>query len=324
MKKVILYVLLTIVLVVVALISYVKFALPNVGEAEDLKIEYTPERIAHGKYLAHAVAACMDCHSTRDWSKFAGPLAEGTLGKGGEVFPEEFGFPGTFYSKNITPYGIGDWTDGELLRAITSGVNKKGEALFPVMPHAAYGKADREDIYDIIAYLRSLPSIKNDVPASEAIFPMNVIINTIPQKAEFSKKPNVNDKVAYGKYLFTMASCTECHTKQDKGTPIEGMEMAGGFEFPLPNGIVRSANLTPDKETGMGNWNEEFFVKRFKMYTDSGYVDPAVTPTSFQTVMPWKMYGQMEEADLKAIFAYLQTIKPIKNQVEKFTPAAAK
>jgi hypothetical protein len=246
---------------------------------------------------------------------------EGTLGKGGEVFPEEFGFPGTFYSKNITPYGIGTCTDGELFRAITSGVNKDGVALFPVMPHAAYGKLDREDIYDIIAYLRSLPSIKNDVPPSEAIFPMSVIINTVPKKAEFSKRPDKKDQVAYGKYLFTMASCTECHTKQDKGTPIEGMEMAGGFEFPLPVGTVRSANLTPDKETGLGNWNEEMFVSRFKMYFDSSYVDPQVAPGSFQTVMPWKMYGQMEEDDLKAMFAYLKTIKPIKNQVEKFTAA---
>jgi mono/diheme cytochrome c family protein len=321
MKKIILYTLLTIVVLIVGLISYVKFALPNVGEAEDLKIEVTPERVAHGKYLAHAVAACMDCHSTRDWSKFAGPLMEGTLGKGGEVFPEEFGFPGTFYSKNITPYGIGTWTDGELFRAITSGVNKDGVALFPVMPHAAYGKLDREDIYDIIAYLRSLPSIKNDVPPSEAIFPMSVIINTIPKKAEFSKRPDKKDQVAYGKYLFTMASCTECHTKQDKGTPIEGMEMAGGFEFPLPVGTVRSANLTPDKETGLGNWNEEMFVSRFKMYFDSSYVDPQVAPGNFQTVMPWKMYGQMEVDDLKAMFAYLKTIKPIKNQVEKFTAA---
>lgn len=306
---------------IAGLISYVKFTLPNVGEAEDLKIEATPERVAHGKYLANAVAACMDCHSTRDWSKFAGPLMDGTLGKGGEVFPEEFGFPGTFYSKNITPYGIGSWTDGELFRAITSGVNKDGEALFPVMPHKAYGKCDKEDIYDIIAYLRSLPSIKNDVPKSEAIFPMNVIINTIPTKAEFSTRPDKKNQVAYGKYLFTMASCTECHTKQDKGTPIEGMEMAGGFEFPLPVGTVRSANITPDKETGIGNWDEAAFVSRFKMYFDSNYVDPQVAPGNFQTVMPWKMYGQMEEEDLKAMFAYLKTIKPIKNQVEKFTPA---
>lgn len=321
MKKIILYTLLTIVVLIVGLISYVKLALPNVGEAENIKIEMTPERIAHGRYLAHAVAACMDCHSTRDWSKFAGPLAEGTLGKGGEVFPEEFGFPGTFYSKNITPYGVGSWTDGELFRAITSGVNKDGVALFPVMPHKAYGQCDKEDIYDIITYLRSLPSIKNDVPQSEAIFPMNVIINTIPQKAALSTRPDKKNQVAYGKYLFTMASCTECHTKQDKGTPIEGMEMAGGFEFPLPVGTVRSANITPDKETGIGNWDEASFVSRFKMYVDSNYVDPQVAPGNFQTVMPWKMYGQMEEEDLKAIFAYLKTIKPIKNQVEKFTAA---
>ncbi|MCX6182056.1 MAG: c-type cytochrome [Bacteroidetes bacterium] len=320
MKKIILYSLLAIVVIIISLISYVKTALPNVGDPEDLKIEYTQKRIERGNYLANSVAACMDCHSTRNWSLFAGPLVEGTLGKGGEEFTQDFGFPGHYYARNITPYGIGNWTDGELFRAITSGVNKDGKALFPVMPHPSYGKLDREDIYSIIAYLRTLAPITNDLPEAESDFPMNIIINTIPKKAEFSTIPKEEDQLAYGKYLFTMASCTECHTQQEKGTPVEGMEMAGGFEFPMfTGGVVRSANITPDKETGIGNWTEEHFVRRFKMYTDSSYVSSKVEKNQFQTVMPWMMYGTMKESDLKAMFAYIKTLKPIKNEVVKFT-----
>jgi hypothetical protein len=62
-------------------------------------------------------------------------------------------------------------------------VSKDGSALFPVMPHAAYGRMDKEDVLSIIAYLRTLPAIAHEVPASVPDFPMNIIINTIPKKA---------------------------------------------------------------------------------------------------------------------------------------------
>lgn len=312
--------LLVIVLSITALLCYVKFALPNVGPAEDIKVEATPERIERGRYLANSVTVCMDCHSTRDWNKFSGPLVPGTLGKGGEEFNQKFGFPGQFFAKNITPAGIGNWTDGEVLRAVTSGVTKDGNAIFPVMPHAAYGRMDKEDVLSIIAYLRSLPAIAHEVPASVPDFPMNFIINTIPKKAEFSKRPDPSDQFAYGAYLFNAAACGDCHTKQDKGQPIAGMELAGGFEFPLfTGGIVRSANITPDPETGIGTWTEQQFVDRFKVFADSSYVPPTIGKGEFNTVMPWMMYAQMTNEDLKAIYAYLKTVKPIKNQVQRFS-----
>lgn len=310
----------TIILGIIGLLLFVSFVLPNVGEPEYLKIDRTKERLERGKYLANSVSVCMDCHSTRDWSKFSGPLTPGTLGKGGEIFNQKFGFPGEFYSRNITPSGIGDWTDGEVLRAISSGVSKSGKALFPVMQYVHFGKMDREDLYSIIVYLRTLKPIVNSVPDSKPDFPMNFIINTIPQKAEFSHKPSEKDVVNYGAYLFNAASCTECHTQQEKGVKIEGMELAGGFEFIMPSGgIARSANITPDKTTGIGKWTEKMFVDRFKSFADSTYVPTKIVNGNFNTVMPWTMYGTMKEEDLKAIFAYLKTVKPIKNSVIKFS-----
>jgi cytochrome c2 len=321
MKKAINYILITILLLILSLATYLKLALPDVGPPENVKVELTPNRIARGRYLANSVSVCMDCHSKRDWTKFSGPLVEGTLGQGGEIFDRKFGFPGLFYSSNLTPEGIGSWTDGELLRAIGSGVNKNGKALFPIMPHANYGKMEKEDLFSIIAYLRTLTPIKNSVPQSEVDFPMNFIINTIPKKAEYSPIQNDENPLAYGAYLFTAAACADCHTKQDKGKPIAGMELAGGFEFPLPTGgVVLSANITSDKETGIGKWTEEAFVKRFKSYADSGYVTGTITKGTFNTVMPWMMYSKMSENDLKAIFQYLQKVKPISNSVEKFRP----
>jgi hypothetical protein len=132
--------LLLVVVLVAGLLTYVKIALPNVGEAEEIKIEYTPERVVRGRYLAHSVTVCMDCHSKRDWSKFSGPLTEGTLGMGGERFDQTVGMPGVFYSANITPSKISRYTDGELFRLITTGVTKEGRAMFPLMPYPYYGR----------------------------------------------------------------------------------------------------------------------------------------------------------------------------------------
>lgn len=171
----------------------------------------------------------------------------------------------------------------------------------------------------IIEYLRSLKPIENTVPESKPDFPMNFIINTIPKEPNFLKRPSPDDAVAYGGYLFNAASCAVCHSKQEKGEPIAGMELAGGFEFPMvTGGVSRSANITQDEVTGIGKWSEEDFVKRFKSYTDSSYVSNKVSKGNFNTVMPWTMYGGMKEQDLKAIYAYLKTIKPIRNSVEKF------
>lgn len=319
MKKVVKWFLSLVVIFVVTVLLYVKLALPNVGKMEYLSVRPTASKLERRKYLANHVCVCMDCHSTRNWNEFSGPLVDGTIGKGGEVFDQRFGFPGSFYSKNITPSGIGDWSDAEVLRAIASGVSKNGQALFPIMPHPHFGQMDKEDLESIIVYLRTLKPIENIVPESKADFPMNFIINTIPKEPRFSKKPNVHDAVAYGSYLFNAASCSECHTKHEKGEPIEGMELAGGFEFPMvTGGIARSANITQDKVTGIGKWSEADFVKRFKSYTDSTYVSNKVVKGNFNTVMPWTMYGGMNEQDLKSIYAYLKTIKPIHNNVVKF------
>lgn len=314
------FLLLLLIVVVGALLSYVKLALPDVGAAEEIKIEYTPERIERGKYLANSVTICMDCHSTRDYSKFSGPLTEGTLGKGGDRFDQGVGLPGVYYAKNITPASIARYTDGELFRIITTGVNKDGKAIFPLMPYPYYGRMDREDIYSIIAYVRSIPSIENGVPESLSDFPMNFIINTIPKKADLQTRPDPSDEVAYGGYMTNASGCVECHTQVDKGQIIPELAFGGGREFNFPDGsVVRSMNISPDENTGIGKWTKEQFVARFKMYADSAYITPSVAPGEFNTIMPWTMYAQMKEEDLAAIYAYLRTVKPVENKVTKFT-----
>ncbi|TGN17406.1 cytochrome C [Leptospira idonii] len=296
------------------------FAFPKQEKPESITIERTSARWERGRYLANAVAACMDCHSQRDWNLYAGPIVPGSLGAGGEEFNQKLGFPGKYFAPNITPDSLGDWTDGEIKRAITTGVSKNGRPLFPVMPYLNYGKMDSEDIDSIIVYLRSLEPIKKEIPQSESDFPMNLIIRTIPTKANFTQIPKPSDRLEYGKYLFTAASCADCHTKQEKGKPIEGMELAGGFEFPMGDGsVVRSSNITPDRETGIGNWSEDRFVNLFKSFDSKTYKPHVVEKEGYNTIMPWGMYGNMTKEDLSAIFAYLQTVKPIRNEVIRFS-----
>ena len=303
-------------------LTYIGTSFPKVKAARVMKIVATPEMLKRGSYLANHVCLCVDCHSERDMTKYGMPLIKGTIGQGGEVFDHNENFPGSFYARNITSYNLGNWTDGEVYRAITTGVDKDGKALFPVMPYQNYGKLDSNDIKSLIAYIRTLPSVKKDIPESQADFPMNFIMKTIPAEATPQAIPAKSDLLAYGKYIATAASCTDCHTKQDKGKYV-GELFAGNFEFHMPDGsTIRSANITPDKETGIGNWTKEIFIAKFKMYNDANYHAPTVKSGQANTLMPWDNYSGMDSSDLCALFAYLQTVKPVKQQVTHYTPPA--
>lgn len=307
------------VVIIASGLIYVVYFLPNIP-VPNLKVELTPERIARGKYLAYHVTGCMDCHSTREWNKYAGPMIPGTDGKGGETFDQKFGFPGSFYSANITPYYLSNFSDGEIYRVITSGVAKDGRPLFPIMPYLHFGNLDTEDIYSIIAFIRTLQPISYKPKASKADFPMNIIIHTIPHKPAPTPLPAKTDSVNYGKYLMEACACIDCHTPDKKGQLIMELAYSGGREFQMPWGIIRSANITPDMETGIGKYTKASFVNRFKGYDIATYTPPVLGPRDFNTFMPWTMFGGMDRGDLEAIYVYERTLKPVNNPVVKFTP----
>jgi mono/diheme cytochrome c family protein len=315
------------VLVVVAMlvvvagagVGYLFAKYPDVPPPEDVTVMATPERIARGEYLAKHVSQCVACHAVRDYTKYAGPVVAGTLGRGGE----NFGVPGTavrtLYSRNITPAALGDWNDGELIRAITTGVNNHGEPLFPIMPYPRYAQMSREDIEAIVAYVRTLAPVEYTAPARDLALPLPLVVRTIPKAPAFRPLPSKTDRVAYGEYLTNAASCGECHTPMDaQGTPLPGMDFAGGFEFPLPGGgVSRSANITPDADTGIGTWGEQQFIDRFKAF--EGAPIRSLTPAEQRenTVMPWLQYSGMTTEDLGAIYSYLRTLKPVINRVRR-------
>jgi mono/diheme cytochrome c family protein len=293
--------------------------------APDVKIEPTAQRIERGKYLFESVLDCAGCHSPRDMAVYSAPVIEGKIGSG-FAFPRELGLPGDIVAPNLTSdpeTGLGRWTDGEIIRAIREGVSRDGSPLFAFMPYASFAKLSDEDTYALVAYMRTLPPVRNSPPRTKLDFPVSLLASFDPKPVPGPvTAPDPSDKVKHGEYLVTVAVCGGCHTKMDKGKPIEGMEFGGGEEFRLAGYLVRSANITPDEETGIGKWTEERFLAKFKGHAAMTHDNaPAHNQANF-TLMPWMGFAKRTDDDLKSIYAYLRTLKPIHNSVEVHPPVA--
>jgi hypothetical protein len=330
--------LLVLAFAVFGLVGYVVLALPKVAPADQsLKIDITPARVERGQYLASSVMACMGCHSQRDWHTYGHPIIPGTEWKGGEpLFDQRIGLPGVLPPKNLTPYHLKDYSDGELVRVMRTGVRKDGQPLFPFMPYQHFAGMQQEDLYSIIAFLRSLPAGANDVADHKLDPPLNIIVHTIPQDAGPYPAPiDRKDTVAYGGYLVDMGSCSECHSPVDgRHQPLPGMFLAGGQEFAYLNnqlqkhpggGVLRVPNITPDKETGIGNWSKKDFIARFAEWRGEAnlkakHVKLDLDKGDYLELMPYGEYAGMTDEDLGAIYDYLHSIPAVKHAVVRFEP----
>ncbi len=279
--------------------------------------------IARGEYLAVHVAACIHCHSKRDFTKYSGPVIAGTEGGGGQKFDhsELDALPGTIYSRNITPdsaTGIGTWTDAEIIRAITQGINNKGDTLFPLMPYAHFNRMAKSDLLSIVAYLHTLKPINNKVPARQLMIPIRMAYPAaaLQKSIDANVMPSESDSVKYGAYLVMMAGCSDCHTPYVRGQPDFSRAFGGGNEFTFPTFKVKAANITPDSVTGVGTWSETAFLGKFLPYRDNHNYD--FDPGKDNTVMPLSEFAGMTDGDLKSIYTYLRTVKPVKDLVVKY------
>ncbi len=299
---------------ITATIGWRPFIGPRARPLTSRVFEKTPERWARGKYIAENEAACMDCHSPHDWSKHDSPIPDGMEGAG-EDFSVLRGLPGHVVAPNLTPdadTGSGSWSDDALARAIREGIGHDGRTLFPMMPYEHYRRMSDEDLASVIVYLRSLPPVRNPLPKTEIIFPAKYLIRSVPQPiTDTVPAPDISDPVKRGEFLVNMAGCRDCHTPADKGEPLPNMDLSGGQVFDGPWGNVASANLTPDP-SGIPYYDEVLFLQVMR----TGYV--RARPVN--QIMPWRNYGGMTDDDLKAIFAYLKTVKPIHHVVDNTEP----
>jgi hypothetical protein len=288
--------------------------------AADISVAMTPENIERGRYLAINVLQCVDCHSERDWTLYGGPpIAPVGAGrscmtrttKTAGVNSGQENFPGKLCIRNITPdnlTGIGQWTDGEVIRAVREGVDHNGEGLFPIMPYFIYKHVSDKDMEAVVAYLRSVEPVVSDRPERQIDFPLNLMVKMWPEPLDGPViAPDSSDSIAYGEYLATIARCEFCHTPRDPNSMegFEGRRFAGGMPFFLNGRVMYTMNLTPHK-SGLGAWTKEQFVALFK-----SRAKPVSVPANANTLMNWNAFSGMTEEDLGALYDFFMTLPPV-------------
>jgi mono/diheme cytochrome c family protein len=218
------------------------------------------------------------------------------------------------YAPNLTPdkeTGIGNLTDQQIARALRFGVGHDGRALFDFMP---FHNLSDDDLRAVISFVRAQPATKHKVPETDLNFIGKAVkaflIKPVGPSEAIQASVPADTTANYGKYLVNnVANCKGCHTNRDLFTgAYTGPELAGGLKFESatePGTYTVTPNLTPDKETGrIANWSQEQFITRIRQ----GKIIPA-------SEMPWASFQQMSDNDLKAIYKYLHSVKPVKNDV---------
>ena len=312
LKRFVLVVLALILLGIAALpllVGIRPFIGPRARTVTDRRIEATPERLARGEYVVNNVTGCLYCHSELDWQSPGFPVRPGTEGKG-RSFADE-GLP-WITAPNLTPdqeTGIGTWSDDTLARAIREGVSHDGRALFPIMPYHQYKFMADEDLASVIAYLRTLKPVRATASPSAIPFPVNRLINSVPEPVEAPvMAPDRGNPAAYGEYLVRMGACRDCHTPaDDQGQPVPGMDFAGGLNLTGPYGQVASANIT-QAPSGIPYYTEDLFIELMRT--------GRVRSRKIHDAMPWSLYGKQTDEDLRAMFAFVKTIVAVPHRVD--------
>jgi mono/diheme cytochrome c family protein len=275
------------------------------------RLDVTPERVARGR---HAVGMlCVTCHFD--------PATGALTGKRMRDLPAQFG---ESWSRNITGHpvkGIGSWTDGEIAYLLRTGVARDGRYTPPWM--IKLPNASDEDLRDIIAFLRSDDPLTRarDVDGRESrpSFLTKLLCRVAFQPFVFPAEPIVapapTDPVARGRYLATgLYQCHGCHSADFMSVVdlrperSEGFFGGGNALTDLSGQIVRSANLTPDPETGIGRWSEDQFRRALV---------EGVRPDNRPLRYPMVPFRALTDEEAAAIFAYLRSIPPIWNRVPR-------
>ena len=276
--------------------------------------ERTPQRLERGRYIFMGLSGCVHCHSPLEASQRGFPPVMNLMGSG-QVLVEEASL-GRIVAPNLTPdmqTGSGKWTDDQFARAIREGIGHDGRTLFPMMPYQNFRSMSDEDLASVVVFLRSLPPIRHELPKTAVAFPAKYLIKGLPQPVTSPvSAPLASDRVQWGKYLVRLANCANCHTAHGAhGEPIPGLDFAGGEKIAKDGVTSTSANLTPDA-SGIPYYDEALFIRTLRTGT--------VGARELSSIMPFVVYRNLSDDDLKAIFAYLQTLKPIRHRVDNSLP----
>jgi mono/diheme cytochrome c family protein len=270
--------------------------------------------IERGEYLLRA-GGCRTCHTDR--------AGGGTPLAGGRALESPYG---VFYSPNITPdpkFGIGTWSDEDFIEAMRHGRSPEGRTYYPAFPYTAYTRLSDRDILDIKAYLFSVAPVAAENKEQDLRFPFSWRFSLYPWRLFFfNDGPMVPDTalpstVARGAYLVNaLGHCAECHTPRNLVGGLKAARPLAGTRYGPGGAVV--PNITPDSETGIGEWSVADLVYFFRTGLKPDGDD--VTGEMREAIDDGLQH--LSNEDLAAIAAYLLQLEPIHNPVRRKAKSA--
>lgn len=247
----------------------------------DVPVASDSATLARGEHLVRVLGKCGECHGTD---------------LGGQVFID--GGPGRLVAPNLTLGGaMGVHTPAQIVRAIRHGVAADGHGL-KIMPSADYNALSDQDVGAIVSYIKTLPAVKRDLPATQLYFLGRALwtAGQLPlydaDRIDHAKRQPMQVAAAttpvYGHYLADVGGCTGCH----------GPGLSGGKIPGTPPEWKPAANLTP---TGIGAWSLDDFTRALR-------TGKRPNGTPIDTIMPWRASGQMTDDEIAAVYAFLKTV----------------
>jgi mono/diheme cytochrome c family protein len=276
--------------------------LPRQRPLTDVRFEASPERLDRGRYLTEHLLQCFICHSERDWDEPGAPPIPGRKGAG--VVLSERG-ERRIVAPNITPdveTGAGGWTDDMLARAIREGIGHDGRGLYWGMWYQSFAILSDEDLASVVVYLRSIPPVRNVLPATR-LPPDELAENAgypTPIIAPVSG-PSPDDRLARGRYMVELADCVGCHTSW-YSPRMPGL-LAGGNLIERSGRSAYSSNITPHA-SGAGYSTDTFITV---IRTGKG--------ESLSGIMPWIVFGGLTDDDLSAIHEFLGSVQAVAHYI---------
>jgi mono/diheme cytochrome c family protein len=262
--------------------------------------------VERGQYIVRSVAVCGSCHTPDH--KSDGPLVGGAEFRDWRL--------GRIRASNLTgdsATGLGAWSEAEIVRAIRNGQRRDGRLLAPVMPYEWFhGMSDR-DAFAVARYLKTLAPVPHPVKQRPNLFfKIGRSLFLGPKRGTSMTAPRRAATAEYGAYLSQhLALCADCHTPTSglRSKPDRGRLFAGQSD-PPKDFPAKPSNLTPDSATGIATWTEEDFLRTLRT---------GVNPRgdSLHPFMPWRQVGRMSDEDLRAIYRYLRTVRPIHHQISR-------
>jgi mono/diheme cytochrome c family protein len=281
-------------------------AQPRARPLTDRTFERTPERRARGQYLVEGVLQCFMCHAERDAAQPGAPPVAAKRGAG-RVLDDTPDY--RMVAPNITPdveTGAGSWTDDMLARAIREGIGHDGRALSGPMWWWAFRNLSDEDLASVVVYIRSLPPVRNPLPRRKLPPERERALNAAPRPIDHVPARDLSDPVARGRYLLRIADCSGCHSAWE--APVNAGFFGGGNDM---DGKIFSLNISPSS-SGISYYDDDLFIEVMRT--------GRVKARALSSIMPWVVFRNMTDDDLKAVLAALRAEPPVNHSVSNVDP----